>query len=199
MNTQRRLRDALTAVGDTLGPRDVPELRLPPERPRASRRAAPLAVAAALAAVTAGTFVAFAPAGGDGREPAARPSRTAASAPVHERNLSVFLCGRDSGNPACGRRDVTAAQRADVQRRLAALPEVRSVTFESAQQATERLRTRIAENPGTTASLQPGSVPAVFRVVLRAPERYAAVAAAIAALPGVDVIVPGHPLAVPRR
>lgn len=91
--TEDRLRAALRGVGDTLGPVDVPPLELGTRRSSVRRWAAPLAVAAGLAAVIAGTVVS---AGGSDRQEATPPAALAAKATGPKFYVSV---GGDWNHP----------------------------------------------------------------------------------------------------
>jgi cell division transport system permease protein len=98
--------------------------------------------------------------------------------------VSIFLCAKSSSNTACGKTDATQEQKDQLQADLKKLPQVRDVKYESKDEAYERFKERFSTTPGFTQSTKAGDIPDSFRVKLRNPEEYKAVADA-ASRPGV--------------
>lgn len=177
MTTETRLRDALTAVGETLAPDDVPALTLP------ARRRLPRARWYALGAVAAGAAV-FVTVGPLGNSPvSSRPD------PQSSASLSVFLCVPPSSNPGCAHTGATERQKAAILASIRGSAGVRAVVYESKAQALARFRARFKDNPGLLAGTPPEAIPDSYRVRLRAPADPTGIARAIRDLPGVDQVV----------
>ncbi|NEA24830.1 permease-like cell division protein FtsX [Actinomadura bangladeshensis] len=103
--------------------------------------------------------------------------------------VSIFLCAKTSSNPSCQKQDVTDQQRQTLQASLKKMPQVSGVEYENKQQAYERFRDRFSGSPGFVESTREGDIPDSFRVKLRNPEEYKAVAQAMLGQPGVDTVI----------
>ncbi|CND91620.1 cell division protein FtsX [Mycobacterium tuberculosis] len=103
--------------------------------------------------------------------------------------VSIFLCAKTSSNPACQKQDVTDQQRQTLQASLKKMPQVSDVEYENKQQAYERFKDRFSGSPGFVESTREGDIPDSFRVKLRNPEEYKAVAQAMLGQPGVDTVI----------
>ncbi|MEU5993806.1 permease-like cell division protein FtsX [Spirillospora sp. NPDC047418] len=103
--------------------------------------------------------------------------------------VSIFLCAKTSSNPACQKQDVTDQQRQALQASLKKMPQVSGVEYENKQQAYERFKDRFSGSPGFVESTREGDIPDSFRVKLRNPEEYKAVAQAMLGQPGVDTVI----------
>jgi cell division transport system permease protein len=103
--------------------------------------------------------------------------------------VSIFLCAKTSSNPSCQKQDVTDQQRQALKGSLEKMPQVSNVEYENKQQAYERFKDRFAGSPGFVESTREGDIPDSFRVKLRNPEEYKAVAQAMLGQPGVDTVI----------
>ncbi|MGP4026597.1 permease-like cell division protein FtsX [Actinomadura sp. 3N407] len=103
--------------------------------------------------------------------------------------VSIFLCAKTSSNPSCQKQDVTDQQRQTLKAQLEKMPQVSAVEYEDKQQAYERFKDRFAGSPGFVESTREGDIPDSFRVKLKNPEEYKAVAQAVLGQPGVDTVI----------
>lgn len=103
--------------------------------------------------------------------------------------VSIFLCAKTSSNPSCQKQDVTDQQRQTLKATLDKMPQVSNVEYENKQQAYERFKDRFSGSPGFVESTREGDIPDSFRVKLKNPEEYKAVAQAMLARPGVDTVI----------
>lgn len=84
--------------------------------------------------------------------------------------------------------DVTPAERSDINVELQALPLVERVTYNSKQQAYERLLRQNPNDPEFTDNVTPDILPEYYTVKLSDPERFDIVSSAAQDLPGVDEV-----------
>ncbi|GAA4376783.1 permease-like cell division protein FtsX [Actinomadura sp. NPDC048032] len=103
--------------------------------------------------------------------------------------VSIFLCAKTSSNPVCQKQDVTEQQRETLKAQLQKMPQVSDVQYENKQQAYARFKDRFAGSPGFVESTREGDIPDSFRVKLKNPEEYKAVAQAMLNQPGVDSVI----------
>jgi cell division transport system permease protein len=103
--------------------------------------------------------------------------------------VSIFLCAKTSSNPVCQKQDVTDQQRQTLKAQLEKMPQVSQVQYENKQQAYARFKDRFAGSPGFVESTREGDIPDSFRVKLKNPEEYKAVAQAMLNQPGVDSVI----------
>ncbi|MFC4049324.1 permease-like cell division protein FtsX [Actinomadura syzygii] len=103
--------------------------------------------------------------------------------------VSIFLCAKTSSNPSCQKQDVSDQQRQALQSQLKGMPQVSGVQYESKQQAYTRFKDRFSGSPGFVESTREGDIPDSFRVKLKNPEEYKAVAQAVLGRPGVDTVI----------
>jgi cell division transport system permease protein len=85
-------------------------------------------------------------------------------------------------------KDVSEAQRDQINQTLHDLPEVQQVYYESKQDAWERFKEQFKDAPSLVKNTDPSALPESFRVKLKDPRQYAVVASAVAAMPGVDEV-----------
>jgi cell division transport system permease protein len=85
--------------------------------------------------------------------------------------------------------DVTDQQRSEVQSVLRGLPVVRDVTYESKEEAYRRYLLQFKDQPDLLAVATVDDLPESYRVKLRDPTQFAAVASAVDGLPGIDQVV----------
>lgn len=175
-----RIRDAYSAA-DSWGPTVPPPLRRPARR-RWPRLAPPLAAATTVALIAAGIAYAVP----DDRTP--RRSVPVTMPRAADADISIFLCARTSTNPACGRRDATAAQRAAVAQALRELPGVRAVLYESKERAFASFKEQFGKE-GLGRKARPGDIPDSFRVTVRRAADIPVISRAIVARPGVDQVM----------
>ncbi|WP_433474402.1 permease-like cell division protein FtsX [Spirillospora sp. CA-142024] len=103
--------------------------------------------------------------------------------------VSIFLCAKTSSNPVCQKQDVTDQQRQTLKAQLDKMPQVSNVQYENKQQAYARFKDRFSGSPGFVESTREGDIPDSFRVKLKNPEEYKAVAQAMLNQPGVDSVI----------
>ncbi|TDD79468.1 permease-like cell division protein FtsX [Actinomadura rubrisoli] len=103
--------------------------------------------------------------------------------------VSIFLCAKTSSNPSCQKQDVNDTQRKTLQDQLKKMSQVSDVQYENKQQAYTRFKDRFAGSPGFVESTREGDIPDSFRVKLKKPEEYKAVAQAMLGQPGVDTVI----------
>src|SRR5919112_1670796 len=72
--------------------------------------------------------------------------------------------------------DVTEEQRADIESRLEASPEVKSYLYESKEEAYERFQEQFSQQPELVENTPADALPESFRVELVNPERYPVIA-----------------------
>ncbi|MFD0685927.1 permease-like cell division protein FtsX [Actinomadura fibrosa] len=195
--TEERLRDALEAVGGTLGPEDVPAPRFA-DGPVRARRAGgglrrPMLVAASVAAAAAVAVGGAAAGGVLGAGKGARPMSSASAdktsppgsgGPV----IVVKLCARTSTNASCDRRDVTAAQRQALAGRLRDRGDVRDVSYISKAQSYEYSKKRLKKY-GPWHDGPVGDAADMFEVTMRDGVGARGVIVAVLGRPGVDTVL----------
>lgn len=103
--------------------------------------------------------------------------------------VSIFLCAKTSSNPSCQKQDVTDQQRQTLKAQLEKMPQVSGVQYESKQQAYDRFKDNFSGSPGFVESTREGDIPDSFRVKLKNPEEYKAVAQGMLGQPGVDTVI----------
>ncbi len=104
--------------------------------------------------------------------------------------LSVYLCSQTPLTPRCTKNGpATAAQTDQVRKTLKSLPQVLTVTYQTAGQAYSQFRREFADQPELVSSVQPGDIPASFEVKMKNAEADASpVAAAVNGMPGVQSV-----------
>ncbi len=98
--------------------------------------------------------------------------------------VSIFLCNVVSVQPNCQGQSVTEAQRATIKAQLEAMPEVKTVYYESEQQAFNRFKEQMRNSP-VVNNLKVGDIPQSFRVQLKDPTKFAVVTSQFEGAPGV--------------
>ncbi|PRY01544.1 permease-like cell division protein FtsX [Allonocardiopsis opalescens] len=101
--------------------------------------------------------------------------------------VTIYLCNEVSANPQCQENGPpTEEQRAQIQTDLEAMPQVESVTYESAEEAWQHFSERFESNPALVDAADPEDLPESFRVALHNPQDFNQVASAFEGAPGVD-------------
>lgn len=103
-----------------------------------------------------------------------------------EVDVDIFLCD----DPRCP--SITTEQQADLRAQLVAEPVVEAVYFESKEDAYERFAEQFAEQPELVESMDPGILPASFRVKLTDPGHFAVIEERFSTFPGVEEIIDRH-------
>ena len=105
--------------------------------------------------------------------------------------LSVYLCTATSVSERChANGPTTAAERAQIQHDLQALPQVQTVYYESQQQAFAHFKQDFSRDRSFTNLVTPSELPDSFQVKLvNAQADYSIVAGTVAGRPGVDQVV----------
>lgn len=85
--------------------------------------------------------------------------------------------------------DVTPQQRTDIRAEIKSLPVVRTITYESSQEAYRRYLLQFKDQPDLLAAATNTNLPESYRVKLRDPKQFAIVASALDGAPGVDQVV----------
>lgn len=108
-----------------------------------------------------------------------------------ERDVSVFLCihGATEGN--CRNGEATEAQKQTIKERLERMPRVRSVVYESQEQAYARFKKRFADDKDLLESVRPDALPDSFHVRVADEEAAKAVKTQMGGAPGVEAVVIG--------
>ena len=105
--------------------------------------------------------------------------------------LSVYLCTATSVSERChANGPTTAAERAQIQHDLQALPQVQTVYYESQEQAFAHFKQDFSRDRSFTNLVTPSELPDSFQVKLvNAQADYNIVAGTVAGRPGVDQVV----------
>jgi cell division transport system permease protein len=105
--------------------------------------------------------------------------------------LSVYLCTTTSVSPQCRQNGpATAAEKAQIESDLRALPQVEQVFYESQAQAYVHFRQDFSRDPSFTNLVSKSEIPDSFQVKLRnAQTDFNVVAGTVEGRPGVDQIV----------
>ena len=85
--------------------------------------------------------------------------------------------------------DVTDQQRRDIRSQITSLPVVKSITYESQQEAYRRYLLQYKNQPDLLAAATETNLPESYRVKLTDPKQFAVVSSALADAPGVDQVV----------
>jgi cell division transport system permease protein len=104
--------------------------------------------------------------------------------------VSIFLCGTESDSATCSTGPITQAQKDQIQANLAS-PQlagyVKKVYFESKQQAFARFKDQFKDSV-LSDNVTVNDMPESYRVQLKDPEQYQAVAQVFANRPGVESV-----------
>ena len=105
--------------------------------------------------------------------------------------LSIYLCTTTSVSPQCERNGpATAAEKAQIQSDLNALPQVERVFYESQAQAYQHFKQDFSREPSFTSLVSKSEIPDSFQVKLHnAQTDFTIVAGTVQGRPGVDQIV----------
>ncbi len=105
--------------------------------------------------------------------------------------LSIYLCTATSVSPQCHQNGpATAAEKAQIQSDLKALPQVQRVFYESQEQAYLHFKQDFSREPSFTNLVNKSEIPDSFQVKLRnAQTDFNVVAGTVQGRPGVDQIV----------
>jgi len=105
--------------------------------------------------------------------------------------LSIYLCTATSVSPQCHENGpATAAEKAQIQSDLKALPQVQRVFYESQEQAYLHFKQDFSREPSFTNLVSKSEIPDSFQVKLRnAQTDFNVVAGTVQGRPGVDQIV----------
>lgn len=101
--------------------------------------------------------------------------------------VSVFLCGKSSEPTLCTGGPVTEEQKQAINAKLTGLPVVEEVFYESQEEAFTRFKEQFKNSPildNVTAEVLPES----YRVKLKNPEDFAAVASSLSGMPGIEQV-----------
>lgn len=115
-------------------------------------------------------------------------ARPATSQPA-EREVAVYFCTRSSTSPSCKGGEATEPQRQTARQRVQAMPKVRSVVYESQQQAYERAKQALKDRKDLLDALSPGDVPDSLRLRVADTKAAEAVKAALTGAAGVEAVV----------
>lgn len=104
--------------------------------------------------------------------------------------ISIYLCGKDSGSANCSAGAVTDQQRTDIEHLLGSAelkPYVARVFHESQQEAYQHFKDQFASS-SIVGSVTPDQMPESFRVRLVDPHQYQVITQTFSAVPGVDQV-----------
>jgi cell division transport system permease protein len=107
---------------------------------------------------------------------------------VNRINVSVYLCGKTSLEPTCGGQAVTQAQRESIRADLEAMPEVKSVRYESQQAAYENYKRLFKDTPDLVRNVDPSALPEGFIVKLKDEDKFPVIAQRFSDRPGVQLV-----------
>ena len=85
--------------------------------------------------------------------------------------------------------NVSPDQQTNLQRMLQAMPEVKTVRFESKDEAYQRFLRLFHNQPDLVNNVSPDALPASFRVKLTDPQKFPVIKARLQGQPGIDTIV----------
>lgn len=86
--------------------------------------------------------------------------------------VTIFMCTKDSGEPACDKKAVTEEQKESIRVQLEQMkPLVKNVFYESEQQAFDRFQKQFRNSP-LAGNVRVGDIPQNFRVQLSDPTKY---------------------------
>ena len=91
--------------------------------------------------------------------------------------VSVFL-----------REDATEQEKGVLEQKIAALPEVENLFYESKQNAYRRFQQLFKDSPALVENVDPESMPESYRIKLKDPEQFAVIRARLAGEPAIDEI-----------
>jgi len=166
IDLDQRLEDLTTQA---TAPRPVPEPEGVLRRGRRRRRRQLAGAAVLLVAVVAAGALAL-PGGWHERAPTPLAPAGPPPEPVN-RFLGWWQDNIDAS--IFPQQDASAVDRKALARRLATLPEVDRVWFETREQALDHYRTMFWDRPDMTRNLHPADLPEAFRVRLRGPDAFA--------------------------
>ena len=111
--------------------------------------------------------------------------------------VTVSLCtNSDTGTP-CNGHPVTDAQRQQISQAIAALPEVKTLYYESQQEALQHFKQQFADTPSLVQAAEQNGLPDSYRVKLKDPKRSDIVISALTGTPGVEEVVDQRKLIAP--
>ena len=99
--------------------------------------------------------------------------------------VTVQLCGVTDVASPCNNHAVTDAQKAQISKQIAALPQVEKLYYESKQDAYEHAKVQFKDIPGIRNALTPDTLPESFKVKLRDPQQANILESALTGEPGV--------------
>jgi cell division transport system permease protein len=99
--------------------------------------------------------------------------------------VTVSLCANGDLKATCNGHAVSDAQRIQINKEIAALPQVQQIYYESSQQAYERAKVQFKDTPALLDSITPTTLPDSFRVKLKNPEQADIIVSAFQNHPGV--------------
>jgi len=99
--------------------------------------------------------------------------------------VSIFMCGKDTSEPNCEGKAVTAEQRDALKAQLEQMkPLVKNIYYESEQQAYDRFQEQFRNSP-LAGNIRVGDIPQSYRVQLSDPTKYEVVVSSFDGAPGV--------------
>jgi cell division transport system permease protein len=105
-----------------------------------------------------------------------------------EVNLLIDFTTRDVEVSVFLQKTIPPAQQEHISSLLAHMPQVKSVTYESQQDAYQNFKRLFASQPALVQNVGPDALPASFQVKLKNPEEFSVVAAQLQGQPGIDKI-----------
>jgi len=99
--------------------------------------------------------------------------------------VSLYLCGEGSAEPTCSGSPISDPERQELLADLEATPEVEQVFYESQAMAFEVFQEQFKDSPDLVENVTAEALPESFRVKLRDPTQFGAVAVAFQNRPGV--------------
>jgi len=106
--------------------------------------------------------------------------------------ITVFLCNQNSATANCVNGEVTAAQKASIQKVLKSNSEVANFRLQSKQEAYDKWRAAYVSNNDTERrvfeSIRPSDMQESYWVQLKNPEKFQGIKSAVQGLPGVNTV-----------
>lgn len=99
--------------------------------------------------------------------------------------VSIFMCGKETNEPNCEGKQVTAEQRDALKTQLEQMrPLVKNIYYESEEQAFDRFQDQFRNSP-LAGNIRVGDIPQSYRVQLSDPTKYDVVVSSFEGAPGV--------------
>ncbi|MDX6275747.1 MAG: cell division transport system permease protein [Frankiales bacterium] len=103
--------------------------------------------------------------------------------------VSVFLCAEGDAAEPCNGRGVTEDQRQSILDEIHALPQVKTVFYESQAEAYQHFKEQFKDSPDLVNNTTADQLPESYRVKLKDPKKFAIIQSALEGKPGVNSVI----------